>query len=115
MHAKQGQPVPARMLDAHAAFILALVRERPDYQSCAEIAERLAEKSVAVSACPVDDLVFQLIGAGSGFKKNRARKHLEGKSVTVLSFQDTPFYALPGLVRRSTPILTPEKRQNSSR
>ena len=39
---KQGQPGGSK-LDAHAAFILALVRERPDI-SLAEIAERLARK-----------------------------------------------------------------------
>ena len=45
---KQGQPGGSK-LDAHEAFILTLVKERPDI-SLAEIAERLAEKQ-AVSAC----------------------------------------------------------------
>ena len=57
--------------DAHAAFILALVRERPDI-SLAEIAERLAEKQ-AVSACPATIWYF-FDRRGISFKKNRARR-----------------------------------------
>ena len=52
---KQGQPGGSK-LDAHAAFILALVRERPDI-SLAEIAERLAEETGRVGLSG-DDLVF---------------------------------------------------------
>ncbi len=67
---KQGQPGGSK-LDAHEAFILALVRERPDI-SLAEIAERLAEKRT-VSACPATIWYF-LDRRGSSFKKNRARR-----------------------------------------
>ncbi len=58
-------------LDAHEAFILALVRERPDI-SLVEITERLAEKQ-AVSACPATIWYF-LDRRGISFKKNRARR-----------------------------------------
>ena len=67
---KQGQPSGSK-LDAHEAFILALVRERPDI-SLAEIAERLAETR-AVSACPATIWYF-LDRRGISFKKNRARR-----------------------------------------
>ena len=67
---KQGQPGGSK-LDAHEAFILALVAERPDI-SLAEIAERLAEKQ-AVSACPATVWYF-LERRGISFKKNRARR-----------------------------------------
>jgi len=67
---KQGQPGGSK-LDAHEAFILALVRERPDI-SLAEIAERLAETQ-AVSACPATVWYF-FDRRGISFKKNRARR-----------------------------------------
>jgi transposase len=67
---KQGQPGGSK-LDAHEAFILALVRERPDI-SLAEIAERLAKKR-AVSACPATIWYF-LDRRGISFKKNCARR-----------------------------------------
>jgi transposase len=67
---KQGQPGGSK-LDAHEAFILALVRERPDI-SLAEIAGRLAEKR-SVSACPATVWYF-LDRRGISFKKNRARR-----------------------------------------
>jgi transposase len=67
---KQGQPGGSK-LDAHEAFILALVRERPDI-SLAEIAERLAVKQ-AVSACPATVWYF-FDRRGISFKKNRARR-----------------------------------------
>ena len=67
---KQGQPGGSK-LDAHEAFILALVRERPDI-SLAEIAKHLAEKQ-AVSACPATVWYF-LNKHGFSFKKNRARR-----------------------------------------
>ncbi len=67
---KQGQPGGSK-LDAHEAFILALVRERPDI-SLAEIAERLAETR-AVSACPATIWYF-LDRRSISFKKNRARR-----------------------------------------
>ncbi len=67
---KQGQPGGSK-LDVHEAFILALVRERPDI-SLAEIAARLAEKR-AVSACPATIWYF-LDHRGISFKKNRARR-----------------------------------------
>ena len=67
---KQGQPGGSK-LDAHEAFILALVAERPDI-SLAEIAERLAEKQ-AVSACSATVWYF-LERRGISFKKNRARR-----------------------------------------
>ena len=67
---KQGQAGGSK-LDAHEAFILALVRERPDI-SLAEIAERLAEER-AVSACPATVWYF-LDRRGISFKKNRARR-----------------------------------------
>ena len=67
---KQGQPGGSK-LDAHEAFILALVWERPDI-SLAEIAERLAEER-AVSACPATVWYF-LDRRGISFKKNRARR-----------------------------------------
>jgi len=67
---KQGQPGGSK-LDAHEAFILALVRERPDI-SLAEIAQRLAETR-AVSACPATVWYF-LERRGISFKKNRARR-----------------------------------------
>ena len=67
---KQGQPGGSK-LDAHEAFILALVRERPDI-SLAEIAARLAEKR-AVSACPATVWYF-FERRGISFKKNRARR-----------------------------------------
>ena len=52
---KQGQPGGSK-LDAHAAFILALVRERPDI-SLAEIAERLARISqTRLGICRVEPL-----------------------------------------------------------
>ena len=66
---KQGQPGGSK-LDAHEAFILALVRERPDI-SLAEIAEHLAETR-SVSACPATVWYF-LDRRGISFKKNRAR------------------------------------------
>jgi len=67
---KQGQPSGSK-LDAHEAFILALVRERADI-SLAEIATRLAEKR-AVSACPATVWYF-FERRGISFKKNRARR-----------------------------------------
>jgi transposase len=67
---KQGQPGGSK-LDAHEAFILALVEERPDI-SLAEIAQRLAETR-AVSACPATVWYF-LERRGISFKKNRARR-----------------------------------------
>ncbi len=67
---KQGQPGGSK-LDAHEAFILALVRERPDI-SLAEIAERLAARR-SVSACPATIWYF-LDRRGISFKKNRARR-----------------------------------------
>ena len=67
---KQGQPGGSK-LDAHEAYILALVAERPDI-SLAEIAARLAEKR-AVSACPATVWYF-LERRGISFKKNRARR-----------------------------------------
>ncbi len=67
---KQGQPGGSK-LDAHEAFILALVRERPDI-SLAEIAEHLAEQR-AVSACPATVWYF-FERRGISFKKNRARR-----------------------------------------
>ncbi len=67
---KQGQPGGSK-LDAHEAFILALVRERPDI-SLAEIAGHLAEKQ-SVSACPATVWYF-LDRRGISFKKNRARR-----------------------------------------
>ena len=67
---KQGQPGGSK-LDVHEAFILALVRERPDI-SLAEIAECLAEKR-AVSACPATIWYF-FDRRGISFKKNRARR-----------------------------------------
>ena len=67
---KQGQPGGSK-LDAHEAFILALVRERADI-SLAEIAARLAEKR-AVSACPAKVWYF-FERRGISFKKNRARR-----------------------------------------
>ncbi len=67
---KQGQPGGSK-LDAHEAFILALVRERPDI-SLAEIAAHLADKQ-AVSACPATVWYF-LDRRGISFKKNRARR-----------------------------------------
>ena len=67
---KQGQPGGSK-LDAHEAFILALVEEQPDI-SLAEIAARLAETR-AVSACPATVWYF-LERRGISFKKNRARR-----------------------------------------
>ena len=67
---KQGQPGGSK-LDAHEAFILALVAVRPDI-SLAEIAACLAEKQ-AVSACPATVWYF-LERRGISFKKNRARR-----------------------------------------
>ena len=67
---KQGQPGGSK-LDAHEAFILALVRERADI-SLAEIAARQAEKR-AVSACPATVWYF-FERRGISFKKNRARR-----------------------------------------
>ena len=67
---KQGQPGGSK-LDAHEAFILALVREQPDI-SLAEIAGRLAEKQ-SVSACPATVWYF-LARRGISFKKNRSRR-----------------------------------------
>jgi transposase len=67
---KQGQPGGSK-LDAHEAFILALVRERPDI-SLAEIAGRLAEHR-AVSACPATVWYF-FERRGISFKKNRPRR-----------------------------------------
>ena len=67
---KQGQPGGSK-LDAHEAFILALVRERADI-GLAEIAARLAEKR-AVSACPATVWYF-FERRGISFKKNRARR-----------------------------------------
>ncbi len=67
---KQGQPGGSK-LDAHEAFILALVKARPDI-SLAEIAERLASNQ-AVSACPATVWYF-LDRRGISFKKNRARR-----------------------------------------
>ncbi len=66
---KQGQPGGSK-LDAHEAFILALVRERPDI-SLAEIG-RLAEQR-AVSACPATVWYF-FERRGISFKKNRPRR-----------------------------------------
>ena len=62
---KQGQPGGSK-LDAHEAFILALVEERPDI-SLAEIAQRLAGER-AVSACPATVWYF-LVRRGISFKK----------------------------------------------
>ncbi|MCH7710386.1 MAG: transposase [Proteobacteria bacterium] len=67
---QQGQPGGSK-LDAHEAFILALVKARPDI-GLAEIAERLAEKQ-AVSACPATVWYF-FKRRGISFKKNRARR-----------------------------------------
>ena len=67
---KQGQPGGSK-LDAHEAFILALVRERADI-SLAEIAARLAEKR-AVSVCPATVWYF-FERRGISFKKSRARR-----------------------------------------
>ncbi len=67
---KQGQPGGSK-LDAHEAFILALVRERPDI-SLAEIVEHLAEKQ-SVAACPATVWYF-FDRRGISFKKNRARR-----------------------------------------
>ena len=67
---KQGQPGGSK-LDAHEAFILALVAARPDI-SLAEIVEGLAEKQ-AVSACPATVWYF-FERRGISFKKNRARR-----------------------------------------
>jgi len=67
---KQGQPGGSK-LDAHEAFILGLVEERPDI-SLAEIAGRLAEQR-AVSACPATVWYF-FDRRGISFKKNRARR-----------------------------------------
>jgi len=66
---KQGQPDGSK-LDACEAFILTLVRERPDI-SLAEIAEHLAEKQAekqAVSVCPATVWYF-LERRGISFKK----------------------------------------------
>ena len=63
---KHGQPGGSK-LDAHEAFILALVRERADI-SLAEIAARLAEKR-AVSACPATVWYF-FDRRGISFKKS---------------------------------------------
>jgi len=67
---KQGQPGGSK-LDAHEAFILALVRERADI-SLAEIAACLAERR-AVSVCPATVWYF-FERRGISFKKNRARR-----------------------------------------
>lgn len=67
---KQGQPGGSK-LDAHEAFILALVRERSNI-SLAEIAGRLAEQRV-VSACPATVWYF-FDRRGISFKKNRPRR-----------------------------------------
>ncbi len=67
---KQGQPGGSK-LDAHEAFILALVKERPD-TSLAEIVAHLAEKR-AVSASPATVWYF-FEHRGISFKKNRARR-----------------------------------------
>ena len=67
---KQGQPGGSK-LDAHEAFILALVKEQPDI-SLAEIAACLAAQR-AVSACPATVWYF-LDRRGISFKKNRARR-----------------------------------------
>ncbi len=61
---KQGEPGGSK-LDAHEAFILALVRERPDI-SLAKMAARLAETR-AVSACPATIWYF-LDRRGISFK-----------------------------------------------
>ncbi len=65
---KQGQPGGSK-LDAHEAFIVTLVKERPDI-SLVEIAACLAERR-AVSACPATVWYF-LERRGISFKKNRA-------------------------------------------
>ncbi len=67
---KQGQPVGSK-LDAHEAFILSLVKSRPDI-GLAEIAGCLAEEQ-AVSACPATVWHF-FNKRGYSFKKNRARR-----------------------------------------
>jgi len=67
---KQGQPSGSK-LDAHEAFILALVGERPDI-SVTEIAGHLAEKQ-SVSACPATVWYF-LDRRGISFKNPRARR-----------------------------------------
>ncbi len=67
---KQGQPGGSK-LDAHEAFIVTLVKERPDI-SLVEIAACLAERR-AVSACPATVWYF-LERRGISFKKNRARR-----------------------------------------
>ena len=67
---KQGQPGGSK-LDAHEAFILALVKERPDI-SLAEVAQRLAGQR-AVSVCPATVWYF-FERRGFSFKKNRARR-----------------------------------------
>ena len=67
---KQGQPGGSK-LDAHEAFILALVEERPDI-SLAEIAQRLTEQR-SVSACLATVWYF-FERRGISFNKNRARR-----------------------------------------
>ena len=67
---KQGQPGGSK-LDAHEAFILALLGEQPDI-SLAEVAQHLAEQR-AVSACPATVWYF-FERRGISFKKNRARR-----------------------------------------
>ena len=67
---KQGQPGGLK-LDAHEAFILALVEERPDI-SLAATAECLAAQR-AVSAC-VATVWYFFERRGISFKKNRARR-----------------------------------------
>ena len=67
-------------LDAHEAFILALVRERPDI-SLAEIAERLAEER-AVSACPATVWYF-LERRGMSFKKTAHAAEQERPDVAL--------------------------------
>ena len=76
---KQGQAGGSK-LDAHEAFILALVRERPDI-SLAEIAERLAEER-AVSACPATVWYF-LERRGMSFKKTAHAAEQERPDVAL--------------------------------
>ena len=67
---KQGQPGGSK-LDAHEAFILALIEERADI-TLVEIAGRLAGTR-AVSASPATIWYF-FERRGISFKKNRARR-----------------------------------------
>ena len=77
---KQGQAGGSK-LDAHEAFILALVRERPDISLAEEIAERLAEER-AVSACPATVWYF-LERRGMSFKKTAHAAEQERPDVAL--------------------------------